>query len=1218
MILRGYTRIIPALALFCAGLFGQTVDSSLAGTVVDTKGAAVADAPVTLTSMDTGATAAATTDRQGGYVFTRIPAGIYRVVVKAAGFKTAVQTGIFVLAQDNHTAARMALEAGSVSDFTTFAAPVALLSAANPASSYTFVSGNFEDLTQKGRDLFGYLRLAPGIVDSAVSRDVTASGNLAGININGNTSAFNFNVDGINDMDTGTNQAVHYEPNLDSIGEMKVLSASYQAEYGRNSAGIVTVVTKNGTQQLHGTASWNHRNQEFNANSWQNNHMITQDGIPAPRTDYKYNVETFSVGGPVFVPKTINPERKYLFFFFSQERTGQAIPASSQPTYMPTANEIAGNFSQSFTNVNGNPVSVPVLDPLNGNTQFPANTIPSSRINAVGQALLGYFPSPNFTPVLSNQLYIDNYYETGSEKEPRLNNVLRIDTYVAPRISGYFRFATDHDDVKELFQGVQFNNNAGSAALTAPISPLNHLNPGHGYSGTLVYAITPTFINEFTAGQSSNQWAWFTTDSYASEAETLEPGLPALFTEPTSADNGAISATNGYHALLPTFTFGGSGLPSSAYYLRNSASAGAAEDYNSVWTIQDNVSKVLGRHSLKAGFYGERSTRIQPAGQNYNGAYTFAADPAFPFLNTNDGYANALLGDVASYSQYTGQTTSFILNYNEEFYVQDHWRVNNRLTLDLGIRFYHQTPPTDHDGTFENFVPADYKRSAESRLYYPSCSGVATCSSDANGLVARDGLTGATVGAAYIGDIVFGSGNPVSGMVALGRSAPYTQAALAFGPRIGFGYDLFGDGKTVIRGGFGRYYDRLPANTVYGLSGQSPAVYDLTVSDVTFAQISALNAGTAPPLTNATLAPASPLSWPSSVPYQRVQNASLDIQRVLNKSTVIGLGYTVNDSSDQYLTYNINYIPIGTSWPFTKSNLNPTTSGNTSSDIGSIFERTIYPGYGPINAAAFAGNSKYGAFRATANKYITHGLSVAATYTWSRSSGVTAFSPEVANNTAYNYGLLPFDRRQNLQVSYTYSIPDPGKFLGVKKLSYVTSHWQLSGITSVQTGAPYSPTCSVTAGQPAPASYTGTPDLAPRCNVIGNPLSGIGSNGNGTEYFNPAAFALPALGTGPNNSIVGPPVLGNMGGGAGVLSLPRVSNFDATLTKNIPLFGNEQWLLKLQVQAYNVFNHTEISGINSAVQFNPATNAVSNPTGVGFISSAFANRVLAFSARIVF
>jgi hypothetical protein len=231
--------------------------------------------------------------------------------------------------------------------------------------------------------------------------------------------------------------------------------------------------------------------------------------------------------------------------------------------------------------------------------------------------------------------------------------------------------------------------------------------------------------------------------------------------------------------------------------------------------------------------------------------------------------------------------------------------------------------------------------------------------------------------------------------------------------------------------------------------------------------------------------------------------------------------------------------------------------------------------------------------------------------------GTTTYSPEVADNHSYNYGRLPFDRRHNLQITYVYNIPNPvgGDH---KMIAYATDHWQLSGITSIMSGAPYDPTCSVTNGSPSPASYTGTPDLTPRCNVVSNPLTGAVANGNGKVYFNPSAFALPALATGPNNSIVGAPVLGNLGGGAGVLSLPFTTNFDVTLTKSIPIFGSDTRLLKIQVQAYNVFNHTEISGLNSAIQFNPTTNAVSNPSQVGFANSTFPNRVLEFSARLIF
>ena len=1026
---------------------------------------------------------------------------------------------------------------------------------------------------------------------------MTGPNQIGGITINGNTSAKNFTVDGITDMDTGSNTTLHYEPNIDAIQELKVLSSNYQAEFGRNSGGTITVVTRNGTQQFHGSVMWNHRHEEFNANTWANNHNVV-NGAATPIVPYRYNVETYSIGGPAFIPKHFNKNRTRLFFFGSQEYTGQFVSGGTQSKYTPTALERAGNFSQSFNN---NGTQIKVLDPQNSNAQFAGNIVPASRITPVGQAMLNFFPLPNFTPTLPAQLNVVNYFEQGSATHPRRNDVVRVDGVITSKLSGYFRYINDHDDMLQLYQGVSFTSDVGGTLGAKGIAPIDHPNPGHSYSGTGTYTITPTLINEVTVGESWNTWAYYSTDHYASEDRGLVPEVPSLFPVPTGTVPG-YSAVNSYQNLLPTFTFG-SPPSNSMAYSRVSNTAGAFENFNPIWTYLDNVSKIIGRHTFKAGLYLEHNEKLEPFGENYMGAFNFGPSSSNLVNNTGDGYANGILGYVASYSQTSAVTTYDTVYWNAEFYVQDNWKVNRRLTMDLGVRFYHQTPQVDLNKTFDNFIPANYSASSIPRIYVAGCTtGTVTCSGATR--QAQDPLTKAFAPVAYIGLFVPNTGNPSSGMVQLGANGvslnPYNFAPIAAAPRVGFAYDVFGDGTTAIRGGYGMFYNRLDGNQVYNLSGQPPTVFTPTISYTTFSQMSAAGS-------NLVVGPCTCNSWSGkgNYPWEPVQNVSLDVQRNIHNSTVLDVGYTGNFSTKQNLTYNINAIPIGARAPFTPAAADPTNgSGSYASDI---FLRTAYPGYGAIRSHAFLGRSNYNALTVSVQRRQTHGLAWGLAYTYSKDMGITAFTPVVANNQAWNYGRLAADRTHNLQINYNYDLPGAGKAMNSKMLGFFTDDWSLSGITSVQSGAPFTPGFSFTSGS-AP-DYTGTPDVSARISVVGNPYANVPAG----TYFNPNAFALPALGTASPST----PVLGNAGGGAGLLSLPHKTNFDITLTKSVPL-GSEKRLLRLQAQAYNVFNHTEYSALNTGIQFNPTTGQVGNASSVGIPSAALANRVIAFSARVQF
>jgi len=1187
---------ISVLTLFAACLVGQTVSSSMVGTIIDPANAAVPNAPVTLTNKDTGAINSTVTDSAGLFRFLDLAPGNYSLSVHAPGFKGFTEASITVEANQTRDVGKLSIEIGNTSETVTVTAEAQEIQLASSEKSEAITGTELSNVTLKGRDIFGYLKLVPGVIDNsygttnAGNRDVTSPNAIRGITISGNTSALNFTVDGITDMDTGSNSTLHYEPNADSVQEMKVLTSNYQAEFGRNSGGTITVVTKNGTQQFHGSMVWNHRNEEFNANLWQNdrNGRNAVTGAPnSPISPYRYNVETYTIGGPIYIPRHVNRNKNKLFFFWSQEYTGQYVSGGVENKYTPTALERQGNFSQSFQN---NGTLSPITDPLNNGAPFPGNIIPTNRITALGQSMLNFFPLPNFAGT-GSQANVVNYFEAASATHPRRNDVLRVDVHPTAKLTGYFRYINDHDDMAALYQGVQFSSDVGGALGKTGIAPIDHPNPGHGYSGTATYAFSPTLINEFTVGKSWNTWSYYTDDGGKSEDRSLLPNPPVLFPIPTTNPTGA-SATNGYFNILPEFQFGTAVTGGSAMsYTRVGTSAGNYENFNTIWTVTDNLSKVVGRHTFKAGVYVENNHKIQPSTPAYSGNFNFQPDSLNGVDNSGNGYANALLGFVDSYSQATARAVFNVAYWNAEFYVQDNWRVTSRLTLDAGIRFYHQTPQEDINKTFANFVPSLYTKSAAPRIYIPGTSG--------GKRVAIDPGTGAVAPVAYIGLYVPNSGNPADGFQLLGSTgvplAPFTQSPIAPAPRIGFAYDITGDGKTALRGGFGIFYNRLDGNQVYNLSGQPPYAYTPQVNYTTFAQIASSG-------NNLVFGPSTEYMWPAgNVPWDRAQNASINLQRSLGKNMILDVGYTGDWGYNQQLSYDINPIPIGTRAPFNPANADPTNGGKTLPDI---LLRTVYPGYNTINGYAHLGSSNYNALTAALQHRLTHGLAFGAAYTFSKALGVASFTPDVPSNESWNYGRQGFDRRQNLQFSWAYDIPNVGKKMNSKILGAFTDHWTLSGILSVQSGAPFNPGGPNVNGT-AP-DYTGTPDVGARVNVIGNPMANVPAG----LYYNPAAFAPPALG-----STITTPVLGDLGGGSGVLSLPHWTNVDATMSKFIPLFGERRGL-RIQAQAYNVLNHPEYNGVGTGLTWDANGNQTSLTAGV--FNSTLPARVMAFSARIEF
>lgn len=1148
----------------------QAVSAYVEGTVLDPADAAVPNANVQLKDKATGASRQVTADERGFFRVLALPAGTYTLTASANGFKTQTINDIsLAIAEMRYLKVNLAI--GSTSDSISVTADATPVQTASSEKAALVDAEQLESVTLKGRDPFGYMNLLPGVVDTA-NRDVTSPNGLSNITINGNGS-LNFSVDGITDMDTSGDATEHFEPNMDSVQEVKVLTSNYQAEFGRNSAGAISFVTKSGTQQFHGSGWWDHRHEGFNANDYFRN-QNRQARLP-----YRFNVEGWSLGGPAFIPHVMNQSRKKLFFFASQEYTGQlnggatsiGVPAATQFRTVPTALERQGNFSQSLA---GNGQVIKVIDPQTG-AQFPGNIIPASRFDAtgVGAAILKLIPLPNYAPPVGNVNYLqDNYQDSGVAPHPRRNDVIRGDVYLTSKINGYVRWIHDYDDTQKI---PFFNYPWSNCCL------VDHPNPGHGYAASVTYTISPSTVNDFTFGKSFNTWAWTPLDP-AALARSAVGNPPFLYNHTFNLND-----PNGERNYIPNVTFGGSAPPNPATF---QIGMGNYRNSNDIWSYADNLSKILGKHTLKAGLYIERTYKVQPpqGGTNANGTINFTPDANNP-LNSGDSYANALLGYMDAYTENSIRIVENMRIDLREFYVQDNWRLSRRLTLELGVRFYSHSPMQDLNHSIGLFSPALYSKSSAPRIYVPGCKVAFTTTCASAKRVAVDPLTQAQAPQSYIGDFVPGSGSAADGMFTPGAGGNpadfYHQRAVVASPRTGFAWDVFGNGKMAVRGGFGIFYDTLTLNTL-GLAtaqGLPPVGYTSTLS---YAPMSAIVSGAG---VNAPVNVNSPVG---NYPWNYVENTSLGVQRNIGHSTVLDVSYVGAFGKSLPLQVNLNPVAIGAD--FAAANISPVTGGALTQSSSSLL-RTVYPALLNVNQLQFVGHNSYNAMQTTLNRRLVHGLQFGVSYTWAHAMGTTAVDPLVANNEVRNHGPSASDRRQVLVINYTYQIPGLGRALNNRAVGWVTDHWALSGVTTFTAGAPFSPACTSSAG----ADITGSISETPRCQVIGDLRGTVTVPGT---LFNTGAVALPSVGN-----------IGNAG--LGQLVGPGFQNWDATMTKTIPL-GNEKRVIKVAAQAYNAFNHTQFSTWGTSAAFNAA--GANTTASFGFPTAARPARILAFSARVEF
>ena len=1064
-------KLPMSFCLFSALVYGQSFQGSLRGRVVDPNGAATSAARVTITDEATNITRSSTSNEQGEYDFYAVLPATYSVAVEVSGFKHLEHKGVVISTQANVTL-DLTLELGQVTEQVNVTAEAPALETADASTGQLIDNRKITDLPLLGRNPFFAGQLAQGVVYAAnpqFHRMQDQNGNSQVSISGGPLRTNNYLVDGISITDSN-NRAV-IVPSPEAVQELNLQSSTYDAEVSRTGGGTFNTSLRSGTNDLHGSAVGHIRETDWLAN----NFFANLHGQPRPNSPFKDFA--FSLGGPVVVPKLYNGRNRT--FFFASDEGYRETDGSTTTLATPTALQLQGNFSQTV-NKNGAPQII--YDPLSTNlstgarTPFAGNIIPLSVQNPVGQALASYYPEAP-----ASYYAQPNYSFTGSYPNRGDQQIFKLDQ----QFTSWLRASASyiHQKTFEVDYPQNIFPNAGTPNQTFCCDRKIDATSANA-------TITPDATTVITARWGFNRfYSKSTPESLGFNLASL--GFPASLVDATpnpafpaitmgGAVNACANGTSGDFA-----NFGGGCTSQDVFYSRS---------------FNVTASRVLGNHTLKAGFdfrtiHDFGTPASGPGSLGFTSVFT-QASPTVSNGLSGSSLASLLLGYPSSGQQTVVSTFNDFIRYYGGF-IQDDYRVTPKLTVNFGLRLENESGVQEEN----NKIITRFRTTAASPLSqagFPVVGGVEYA-----------GVNGAPTQ----------TGSPLS---------------IKPGPRVGVAYQL--DGKTVLRAGYGIYW----APTFF--SYQNAIGYSQTTSIIAS--------------TNGNYTPAASLSNPypsgllqptgntlglasgvgqaitvfspaaSSAGYS--QHYSFEVERQVPLGFVISAG--VLGSHNVHLLENgINidqlnpsYFPLGVS-ALSQAVANP-FYGN--GGIGTVGTKTVsrlqlllpYPQYTSVSVSnSNTAASIYYSFFVRAERRFSRGISVLASYTWSRSednvTGLnTAGSSNIAAVTgpqnAYNlngeWSLSTQDVPNRFTMAATYELPfgKGKKFLnGGRALDYVVGGWSLNTFGIIQSGFPLSITQS-NANSVIGASYQ-------RPNATGvSPATSGSIDSRLTDWLNPAAFVV--------------------------------------------------------------------------------------------------------------
>jgi hypothetical protein len=1156
------------------------ITATVVGTIKDPQGGVVPGATVTLVSETRGTSPAPVVSNDAGdFVFVNIAADTYTIEVTLSGFKGLRRTGMPVSAGDRVVVGTLTLEVGGTSETVNVTGEAPVIQANSGERSYTVNTGSVENLPIANRSFTALATLAPGV--SGLSR------------IGGGGTTFVM-MDGISAIDTGSNGAPILQMNVESIAEVKMLTSNYQAEYGRSSGLQITAVTKSGTNRFRGSLYDVERNSDWNSNSKVN--KLNGD----PKAVTKERDWGFSIGGPIGKPGGNNR----LFFFYAQEFSPRTAGNDVVRFRVPTALERAGDFSQTTDNL-GNPYRF-IKDPNRAGTCSAADQsacfadggvlgrIPANQLYQPGLNILKLWPLPN-TASAPGQAY---NYELTRPEESILSwqPALRLDYQPTQKLRATFKYS-----------GWQQRNQTINGTLPGFNDTKMQRPLVFSWVTTVNYTINPTTFFEATYGRSQDELAGcanaqqstgplFCTAAIpmGATADRRSVGLenlPLLFPEANviNPDYYVYKALNmvqpefwdGTRAWLPPVFAWGSRVANAP------PSVGITSFLNTNVThdISLSLTKVLGRHTLKGGFYNGyalKSSNTQRGSNAFPGApfgsLSFAQDTVGtnPF-DTSFGFANAAIGSFSSFLQSTTFVETRAVYNNTEGYVQDNWKVNSRLTLDYGVRFVHQQPPHDTLGQASNFFPERWTLDDAPLLYVAGCAnGVYPCTG--NNRQAMHPVTGQFLGpnsSLAIGTLVPDTGNPTNGLIRQGQGIADTNfiwPRLVFAPRFGAAYDVSGTQRIVLRGGTGLFYDRPNASTTTPAAGNPPTARNITVR---YGQLQSLGRGG---LTTEG-APALAGLWvydPGGLPTSVQWNGG--VQMLLPWAISVDASYVGQHSYNEVQTVNLNAIDFGAA--FLSQNQDPTLG--TSTTPGATAKTTdllrAMPGYSTITQMRQEGWTTFHSVQVSFDRRFRNGVQFGFNDTITLSQkGSSAprlqHNPDgsvfVRDDQAQADALLgPIKPPTHImKASFVWDLPDLRNGSALRRaIAALANDWQLSGIWTGATGSPYAINFSYQSGGTS-TNLTGSPDYSARVRIVGEPGSGCSSDVY--RQFNTSAFQGPLV-----NSV-------GLESGNAYMKGCFSSVLDLAIARNIKLGGRR--VIQLRADMFNAPNSAIITGRNTTL-----------------------------------